>query len=91
MSDRSSDKGEASEHSPWSRPSVLLSGAFLLALVLLGLVVAATGGGSGAGRSASTPTTAARPAGPSAPVSTSGCPKNRAGSQTVPWSSPPQA
>ena len=47
MSDRSSNEDETSaERSPWSRPSVLLSGAFLLALVLLGIVVAATGGGA---------------------------------------------
>ena len=47
MSDQSSNKDEASaERSPWSRPSVLLSGAFLLALVLLGVVVAVIGGGS---------------------------------------------
>ena len=48
MSDRSSNKDEApAERSPWSRPSVLLSGAFLLALVLLGVVVAVIGGSGG--------------------------------------------
>ena len=47
MSDRSSNKETSPERSPWSRPSVLLSGAFLLALVLLGVVVAATGSGGG--------------------------------------------
>ena len=68
---------------------MLLSGAFLLALVLLGLVVAATGG-SGAGRAANTSTTAGRPAAPAAKpaAGTCGLP---AGSQTVPFSSPPQA
>jgi hypothetical protein len=90
MSDRSSTKDEASaERSPWSRPSVLLSGAFLLALVLLGVVVATTGGGAGTNDPARTPTAAA----PSTPTkaTASGCVENRAGSQSVPSSSPPQA
>jgi hypothetical protein len=68
---------------------VLLSGAFLLALVLLGVVVAAIGGG-GDRRPASTGPTAARPAAPSAPLSTSGC-GLPAGSQTVPSANPPRA
>ena len=50
MSDRSSSKETSPERSPWSRLSVLLSGAFLLALALLGILVAATGGGSGGGQ-----------------------------------------
>jgi hypothetical protein len=90
MSDRSSNKGSASpERSPWSRPSVLLSGAFLLALVLLGGVVAVLGGGSSRGP-ANTTTTAARPAAPSAAVSTGGC-SLPPGAQAVPATSPPQA
>ena len=59
MSDRSSSQETSPERSPWSRPGVVLSGAFLLALVLLGVVVAVIGG-SGGGRPANTPTTAAR-------------------------------
>jgi hypothetical protein len=89
VSDRSSNKETSPERSPWSRPSVLLSGAFLLALVLLGLVVAATGG-SGAGDSAKTPTAAGRPAPPPAKATPGGC-SLPARSQTVPSSSPPQA
>jgi hypothetical protein len=69
---------------------VLLSGAFLLALVLLGIVVAVIGAGSGASRSAYTATTAARPATPAATASPGGC-ALPAGSQTVPSTSPPQA
>jgi len=91
MSDRSSNEGEASsERSPWSRPSVLLSGAFLLALALLGILVAATGG-SGGGQPARTPTTASSPAAPPATATASGCAESPAGSQTVPSTSPPQA
>ena len=33
------------EQSPWSRPAVLLSGAFILALILVGVIVAVTSGG----------------------------------------------
>ena len=90
MSERSSSKEASSERSPWSRPGVLLSGAFLLALVLLGILVAATGGGSGGGRPANRTTAAARPAERSASVSTSGCGLPD-GSQSVPWSGPPTA
>ena len=91
MSDRSSNKDEApAERSPWSRPSVLLSGAFLLALVLLGVVVAVIGGGSNGVHRTTTPTTAARPAPISAKATASGC-SLPAGSQAVPSSSPPQA
>ena len=53
MSDPSSTEDPGSQRAPWSRPSVLLSGAFLLALVLLGVIVAVTGAGSGAGLSSS--------------------------------------
>jgi hypothetical protein len=89
VSDRSSSKESSPERSPWSRASVLLSGAFLLALVLLGLVVAATGG-SGAKHSANPPTTAGRPALPAAKAAASGCSLS-GGSQAVPSNSPPQA
>jgi len=89
MSDLSTSEDRAPERSPWSRPGVLLSGAFLLALVLLGLVVAATTGGSGASHPASTPTTAAHPAAPSN-ASVGGC-SLPAGAQTVPSGGPPPA
>src|SRR5665811_1463035 len=81
MSDRYSNHDEASaERSPWTRLSVLLSGVFLLALVLLGLVVAVIGAGSSRpGRPTRTPTAASRPA------------KSSTGSQAVPSGSPPQA
>ena len=95
MRERSSDKETSPERSPWSRPSVLLSGAFLLALALLGILVAATGGGSSGGQPARTPTNASRPAAPpanaTATATASGCPEGPAGSQTVPSTSPPQA
>jgi len=71
---------------------VLLSGAFLLALVLLGIIAAVIGAGSGgsdARRPASAPDTAARPAAPAA-ASPGGC-TLPAGSQTVPSTSPPPA
>ena len=71
---------------------MLLSGAFLLALVLLGLIVAATGGGPDH-RGAGAPTTVShRPTVTSSPASRAGsCRENRSGSRAVPWSSPPPA
>jgi len=68
---------------------VLLSGAFLLALVLLGIVAAIIGTG-GASRPASAPRPAARPAPRAATTSRGGC-TLPAGSQTVPSTSPPAA
>lgn len=92
MSDRSTREDRAPERSPWTRASVLLAGAFLLALVLLGVMVAATGGGSsGASRPARTQPAPAPAAAPSkAEASASGC-TLPAGPQTVPSSNPPQA
>jgi hypothetical protein len=71
---------------------VLLSGAFLLAVVLLGVVVGAVGNASGGGaaRPASPPTAATRPAVSAVAVRGGGC-SLPAGSQTVPSDSPPQA
>ena len=90
MSDDRSSRPEASaERSPWSRPGVLLSGAFLLALVLLGILAAVIGagrGGGGARRPASAPSSVARRAAPDR----GGC-TLPAGSQTVPSTSPPSA
>ena len=65
MSDQPSEREISPERSPWSRPSVLLSAAFLLALLLLGILVTATG----AGRH-----TTARPTPPSAAPSTEPAP-----------------
>jgi hypothetical protein len=90
MSDQSPSAETQSERSPWSRASVLLSGAFLLALVLLGIVVAVVGGGGGASHPASTQPAATRPAANQPQVSAGGC-SLPAGSQTVPSSGPPQA
>ncbi|MGH2886492.1 MAG: hypothetical protein ACRDPA_27970, partial [Solirubrobacteraceae bacterium] len=87
MSDPSSAKDAGSERSPWSRPSVLLSGAFLLALVLLGVIVAVTG----AGRPAGTQPAVSSPAPTGkAQAGSSGC-TLPAGPQTVPADNPPPA
>ena len=70
---------------------MLLSGAFLLALVLLGVVVAVTGGGSGRPvqrRQRRRRPPAPAPDGDGEPRAAARLP---AGSQTVPSSSPPQA
>ena len=78
---------EQHEQSPWSRPGVLISGAFLLALILAGILVAVVGGGS----HHTTHSTAQHPAAssttPTSPSSTA-C-TLPAGSQTIPSSSPP--
>lgn len=47
MSGRSASEARPPERSPWSRPSVLISGACVLLLVLLGVIVAVTGSGAG--------------------------------------------
>ena len=69
---------------------MLLSGAFLIALALLGIVLAATGGGNHSRPpqppSAASPTSAP-PVG-SARVAAGGC-DLPAGSQAIPWRSPP--
>ncbi len=81
----------SSERSPWSRPSVLLSGALLLALVLLGVIVAGTGNAGSAGRSAQTASRTARvPAVAPSSASSGGC-RLPAARENVPWSSPPPA
>ena len=78
------------EPSPWSRPVVLFSGAFLLVLVLAGILVAVTDVGHDkhhAGRVqsliAQRPTTAS-----AAPVASGAC-ALAAGSQAIPSASPP--
>src|SRR5438067_12245576 len=90
MNDQAPEREAPPERSPWSRPSVLLSGAFLLALVLLGVVVATTGGGS---HSAPPRTpSAVQPAAPAPTANTaaSGC-TLPASDQSVPSSAPPPA
>lgn len=90
MSDQTAERGTPPERSPWSRPSVLLSGAFLLALVLLGILVAATGGGSH-NTPPRTPSSAMAPSpSPTAAAGASGC-TPPAADQSVPSSSPPPA
>lgn len=91
MSDQTAEREAPPERSPWSRPSVLLSGAFLLALVLLGILVAATGGGSQPGA----PRTSSSASQPAAPASTANAGASSCalptGDQRVPSSSPPAA
>ena len=91
MSEQTSNPDQSSsERSPWSRPGVLISGAFLLCLVLLGVVVAAIGG-SNAQPPASTLPSARRAAqAPRGGVGASGC-SLPAGSQAIPGAGPPPA
>ncbi|MGH3610204.1 MAG: hypothetical protein ACRDRD_19270 [Pseudonocardiaceae bacterium] len=92
MSDQpsSAKTPSASERSPWSRASVLLAGAFLLALVLVGVVVTVVGDGGAASHSARTQPTATRPKPNQTPASAGRC-SLPAGSQTVPSTGPPAA
>jgi hypothetical protein len=75
--------------SPWSRPSVLLSGAFLLLLILAGIIIAVSGGGGGHHTTTKPP--AAQ--GSTTSSSTSGVNSTActlpAGDQTIPSASPP--
>ena len=80
------------EVSPWSRPGVLLSGAFLLVLVLLGIVVAVSGGGARHRKTVvraqiQTPSPAAAS---STPSSSTAC-TLASGAQAVPSAGPPPA
>ena len=80
---------EQHEQSPWSRPGVLISGAFLLALILAGILVAVSGGGG----HHTTHSTAQQPAAStttptSNPTSSTAC-TLPPGSQAIPSSSPP--
>jgi hypothetical protein len=81
---------QESPRSPWSRPSVLLSGAFLLGLVLLGVVVAATNDGSNPHKRTLSPrATAAAGPGPQRPAGGAAACTLTAGSQVIPSTSPP--
>jgi hypothetical protein len=80
---------EQHDQSPWSRPGVLISGAFLLALILAGILVAVGGGGG----HHTTRSTAQHPAAStttptSNPTSSTAC-TLPPGSQAIPSSSPP--
>jgi hypothetical protein len=91
MSDRSSPSVNSQERSPWSRASVLISGAFLLALILAGVMVAALGDpdrhpAPTPRRTLSGPDSAA--GAPSASRLSTGC-SLPAGNQTVPTAAPP--
>ena len=91
MSEAPAQSAASAERSPWSRPGVLLSGAFLLALVLLGVIVAVTGDRGAAEHHAQASTPAARqPASAPADTASSGC-SLPAGQQDIPASSPPPA
>jgi hypothetical protein len=91
MSDHTSKREESGERSPWSRPSVLISAAFLLALALLGVVVAATSNSSSTrGQLTRTLTTAGQASQTPATATADAC-ELPAAAQKVPSSSPPPA
>ena len=91
MTDQPSQREPVPERSPWSRPSVLLSAAFLLALVLLGILVAAAGGGSQGSVQPTPPPTGQPPANAATTASgATGC-ALPASDQSVPATSPPPA
>jgi hypothetical protein len=85
-----SSTSDPQRQSPWSRPAVLLSGAFLLGLIFAGLLVAFSGD-RGARRVTRTPPkqAAAAPTTPtSRPVSSAAC-TLAPGGQALPATSPP--
>lgn len=90
MSEPKTGPESSPERSPWSRSSVLLSGAFLLALVLLGIIVAVTTGGHRPGHSTHAATAPTGPVAPALSASRTGC-HLPAGSQSLPTGSPPAA
>ena len=91
MSEPRAQRANAGERSPWSRSGVLLSGAFLLALVLLGVIVAVTGDRGAVLHHAQASAPAGRqPASAPADAASSGC-GLPAGQQEIPASSPPTA
>ena len=90
MSDQPSNREDSSERSPWSRPSVLISTAFLLALVLLGILVAAAGSGSQGSALRTSPPTGQPPATAATTAGAGGC-TLPASDQSVPSSTPPAA
>ncbi len=89
MSDGTPQRQAPAERPPWSRPGVLLSGAFLLALALLGVIVAVISNHGAAQHHAPALAPAARqPASAHADTASSGC-GLPAGQQDIPASSPP--
>ena len=85
----STPPNDQEQQSPWRRPAVLLSGAFLLALILAGILVAVLGGGGGQGQRRTRPQVSVRPSPPSStPTSSTAC-TLPAGSQAVPSVTPP--
>jgi hypothetical protein len=78
---------EHHDRSPWSRPGVLISGAFLLALILAGILVAVVDGGSHHTNHSTAQHSTTSSTTPSNTSSTA-C-TLPAGSQTIPSNSPP--
>ena len=87
----SAEHGE--ERSPWSKPSVLLSGMFVLALLAAGITVVILKGGGSTQHRAQAPGKATPHGSSSAPGSTQGSSRTActlpAGSQAVLYGSPP--
>src|SRR5437588_8578650 len=75
--------------SPWSRPSVLLSGAFLLALILAGIIIAISGGGGGHHTTSNPPATQGPTSNSSSTAANSTACTLPVGAQTIPSASPP--
>ena len=88
MNDQPSQREAPAERVPWSRPSVLLSVAFVLALALLGVVLALIGGGSGHQPGVAPPSTTTAASAPPHASRPGGC-SLPAGQQDIPSSSPP--
>jgi hypothetical protein len=84
------------ERSPWSKPSVMLSGMFVLALLLGGIAFLIFNGGKSTHHSHSAASVTSSPAGSVTAPATTGAAATTsctlpAGNQRVPYNSPPQA
>ena len=90
MPDRNSAEHPA-DQSPWSRPVVLVSGAFLLVLVLAGILVAFTGADHHKTRPAHAQPSSRSPDVTTAAAASPGACTLTAGSQSIPSASPPAA
>lgn len=82
------DQQPGEERSPWSKPSVLLSGMFLLALLLAGIALVILKSGSSTPRAQVTVGRTTTSSAASASASSTAC-TLPAGSQSVPYNSPP--
>jgi len=91
VSEASAQRAAVGERSPWSRPGVLLSGAFLLALVLLGVIVAVTGDRGAVVHDAQASTPAAHERASASGDAAGGSCGLPAGQQAIPAGSPPPA